>query len=82
MRRRLMQLLVVLVTVGAVIGTPAPAEAGWCVNWYSCEPVGSCDDAYDYVGYRMCCNWMGGVRVGALVNRGMLLTPSLPLHVD
>lgn len=56
MRRRLIQLFVVLIAVGAVIGTPAPAEAGWCVEFYACEPSGRCAFGDDYYRYFLCCD--------------------------
>ena len=63
MRRRLIQLLVVLIAAGAVIGTLAPAEAGgWCVEFYACEPSGPCSEEptrSDYYRYVVCCDTYG-----------------------
>lgn len=59
MRRRLLQLLVVLLAVGAVVATAPTASADypwlWCVEWEACENAPPCVMGLSHYNYVMCC---------------------------
>ena len=54
MRRRMIQLLFMLVAVGAMVET-GEAQGWWCIEWEACEPTASCAPRLGQYIYQMCC---------------------------
>lgn len=54
MRRRLIQLLVVLIAVGALVEVGTAQSYLWCTSWTTCEP-GWCSGRLTQFEYELCC---------------------------